>query len=192
MSRIEKIEQQSSLAKNREGENKSERLVLPDIAHLIDLETSSLNKEKEKEKSTDSSRNRARRLGVAGLALVTLFACAGEAKGQSRYIWPDLGRTLGHRGIDVIFRGIEQQQQEEMRRREEIMRFQQRQYEEQIRQRQREREEYIRSQRRRFDAIQEDRRRAIDDYRTGKIDRSKLNDLLSIYDQEESKIRSGR
>lgn len=169
------------------------KLVLPDIAHLVELESSSLNLEEAgKAKEVDSSRSQARRLGAAGLTLLTLFACAGEAKGQSRYIWQDLGRTLGHRGIENIFRGLEQQS--EMRRREieEMIRIQQRQREEWIRQQQREREIHIQSQQRELEAIQRERMAAIDDYRNGRIDRKKLDELLSICDREEARIRSRR
>lgn len=184
------MEKKPESKRDREQELK---LVLPDIAHLVELESSSLGlEEARRTEEISSPESRARRLGAAGLTLLTLFACAGEARGQSRYIWQDLGRTLGHRGIESVFRDLEQR--EEIRRRhiEEMIRTQQRRQEEWIRQQQREREEYVRFQRESLARIQEDRRKAIDDFRAGKIDKSKLNELLSIYDREESRIRSGR
>ena len=147
----------------------------------------------------EGSGNRSRKLGVAGLAIITVLSCVGANANKAEAGGINFGQILSQsaqQGADNFIResfdAIREQRQGKQRMEEETIRKMQNMQEEEIRRRQNMQSDQVRLIQDQLRQIGQDELNAIRDFKDGKIDKGKLRDLQQIYREQKESLTRGR
>lgn len=171
-------------------------LMMSEIASAL---PSVLHRERDVLEGEGGSGNRSRKLGAAGLAMLTVLSWGGANANKAEAGGFNFGEIVNQsarqvldRGINDFFQAGQEKRQRDQRMEEEAIRQRQNMQTEEIRRRQNMQSDQVRLIQDQLRQIGQEELNAIRDFKDGKIDEKRLRALKQEYREQKENIIRGR